>query len=43
MHKDRNTHKVQRDVRALPTNDNMVDATSRQLSEVAKRREGLLF
>ena len=43
MHKDRNTHKAQRDVRMAAPNDNMVDEASKQLSEAAKRRTSLLF
>ena len=43
MHKDRNTHKAQRDVRMAPPNDNVVDEASRQLSEVAKRGENAYF
>ena len=43
MHKDRNTHKAQRDVRMAPPNDNVVDEASRQLSEAAKRRKCSLF
>ena len=36
-------HKAQRDVWMAPPNNNVVDEASRQLSEVAKRRERLFF
>ena len=39
MNMDLDTHKALRDVRMTPSNDNVLDEASRQLSEAAKRRK----